>query len=215
MPTSKKTATPLIENEEKVGFFKQLWNEINSENWSRKLGVRLVSATAILGLLLGFGIMGIREASIGSQVSAAGQTLGQVALTEAQLRDLVIKNKLTAYWAGPEDGALYSLIANQNGQVFVRYLPNGKGLNDTAAKYRVIATYPQADAYGVTQAAGNQANAISFVNADGAQVFYSKSYSANVYMAFPAAPFEVEIFDPGSGVALGLATTAGTIQKIK
>jgi hypothetical protein len=152
---------------------------------------------------------------MGNQLTVAGQTLGQVALTEAQLREVVLKNKLTAYWSGPLDKALYSLVANSNGQVFVRYLPEGQGLADTAAKYRVIASYPQPNAYSVTQAAGNQANAISFINADGAQVFYSKSYATNVYLAFPESAFEVEIFDPGNGAALGLATTSGKITQIK
>jgi len=183
--------------------------------WPRKFALKVVASGIAIGIALGGSIFVVRDQVIGNQLTVAGQTLGQVALTEAQLREVIAKNKLTAYWSGPETNALYSLIANANGQVFVRYLTNGQGLSDTSAKYRVIASYPQANAYSVTQAAGNQANAISFINADGAQVFYSKSYSTNVYLAFPESQYEIEIFDPGSGVALGLATNSGKIIQIK
>ncbi len=183
--------------------------------WTRRFAIQVAVGAAIAGALISGGLV-FAITSIGStSITEAGATLGQVALTEAQLRDLVISKKLTAYWVGPLDGAKYSLISNANGQVFVRYLPEGKGLEDTNADYRVIATYPQSDAFSITKAAGNQANAISFTNVDGAQVFYSKSYAANVYVAFPDAPYEIEIFDPKDGGALSLATNAGLIQKIK
>jgi hypothetical protein len=183
--------------------------------WTKRLAIQVAAGAAIAGALIGGGLT-FAITSIGtSNVTAAGATLGQVALTESQLRDQVISNKLNAYWVGPMDGAKYSLISNANGQVFVRYLPNGQGLEDTNADYRVIATYPQSDAFSITKAAGNQANAISFTNADGAQVFYSKTYAANVYVAFPDSPYEIEIFDPKDGGALNLATNAGTILKIK
>ena len=190
-------------------------DQAQQELWPRKFALRVVAAGLAIGIALGGSIFLVRDQVLGNQLALAGQTLGQVAMTEGQLREVVAKNKLTAYWSGPEENSLYSLAANSNGQVFVRYLPDGNGLSDTAAKYRVIASYPQANAYAVTQAAGNQANAISFINADGAQVFYSKSYATNVYLAYPESTSEVEIFDPGNGVALGLATTSGKIVQIK
>lgn len=187
----------------------------NQKTWPRKFAIRAVIASALTASLLTGGVAYFVVSVTGSQISEAGATLGQIALTEAQLRDQVISKKLTAYWVGPVPNAKYSLISNANGQVFVRYLLDGKGLEDTNATYRVIATYPQTDAFSITKAAGNQPNAISFTNVDGAQVFYSKSYAANVYVAYPDVPYEIEIFDPKDGGALSLATTAGTIQKIK
>ena len=183
--------------------------------WTRRFAIRIVIGAAIVGALISGGLVFALSSFNSSNVAAAGATLGQVALTESQLRDQVISHKLTAYWVGPMPGAKYSLISNANGQAFVRYLPNGQGLEDTNATYRVIATYPQSDAFSITKSAGNQANAISFTNSDGAQVFYSKSYAANVYVAFADSPYEIEIFDPKDGAALNLATTAGTLTKIK
>lgn len=187
----------------------------NQKTWTKKLAIRVAVASALTASLLTGGVAYFIISVNDSKITEAGATLGQVALTEAQLRDQVISKKLTAYWVGPIANAKYGLISNANGQVFVRYLLDGKGLEDTNAKYRVIATYPQSDAFSITKAAGNQANAISFTNVDGAQVFYSKSYAANVYVAYPDVPYAIEIFDPKDGGALSLATTAGVIQKIK
>jgi hypothetical protein len=186
----------------------------NQKTWPRKLAIRAVIASALTASLLTGGVAYLIISLTGSQISEAGATLGQVALSESQLRDQIISKKLTAYWVGPVSNAKYSLIANSNGQVFVRYLLDGKGLEDTNAKYLVVATYPQSDAFSITKAAGNQPNAISFTNVDGAQVFYSKSFASNVYVAYPDVPYTIEIFDPTDGGALSLATTAGVIQKI-
>lgn len=183
---------------------------------TRKQTVLLAVISAVVSIALtAVAFIILKPVLLDGQLSVNGQTLGQVALTESQLRDLVKREGVVAYWSGPQENALYSLVINNNHQVFVRYLPNGKGLEDTEATYRVVATYPQADAFTVTKAAGNQANAISFINGDGAQVFYSKTLSANVYLAYPDSPFEVEVFDPADGVALSMATASNMIVQIK
>jgi len=183
--------------------------------WPRRLAIQVAVVSALIAAGMATAVVFAFTSISTTGNTSAGALLGQVALSESELKNLVITNKLAAYWVGPQDGAKYSLISNSNGQVFVRYLPGGKGLDDTNADYRVIATYPQGDAFSITKAAGNQANAISFTNADGAQVFYSKNYAANVYVAFPDSPHEIEIFDPKDGGALSLATKPGTIQKIE
>lgn len=184
---------------------------------SRKQTIKFSAITALISIFLTLAVIVAFKPSIvfGGEISVQGQTLGQVALTESQLRDIVKREDVVAYWSGPQENALYSLVINNNHQVFVRYLPNGKGLDDTSATYRVVATYPQADAFTVTKAAGNQPNAISFVNGDGAQVFYSKTLSGNVYVAYPDVPFEIEVFDPADGVALSMATASDVIVQIK
>ena len=186
----------------------------NVNIWKRSFALRLVAIAAVVGLGIGVGGATLLNQSQGNSPTVSGQLSGRVALTENELLAIVSENNLVAYWSGPEAGALYSLVANTSGQVFVRYLSDGLGLDDTSANYRVVATYPQADAFAITQAAGNQANAISFVNPDGAQVFFSKDFPSNIYMAYPDLAYEIEIYDPGSGVALNLATTSMAIRRV-
>lgn len=170
----------------------------------------------VLGSLLTMGLSGVVGPLFGANAATkVGQTEGKVALTEGELRTLILDEGVTAYWVGPIANCMYSLEINSNHQVLVRYLPDGKGVDDTQPNYRVIATYPQADAFTVTKTAGNQANAISFVNGDGAQIYYNKALAKNVYLAYQTADYEVEIYDPIEGASLSLATASGKVVKIQ
>ena len=119
------------------------------------------------------------------------------------------------YWAGPVDGAKYTLSSPAEGQVYVRYLPNGDGLTDTKPNYVVIATYTTTNAFSATQAAGNQSNGVTFVNTEGAAVFYNKDTPTNVYVAYPNLNFQVEIFNPIAATALEIASTNGALRLVK
>lgn len=139
---------------------------------------------------------------------------GKIAMSEQELRDIVNAKKLTVYWAGPTEDAKYALIANRAGSSFVRYLPNGNGLNDTTVSYRVIATYVQKDAFKVTQNAGATTGNIGFTNVDGNAVFYVKTRPTNVYMGIKGQDIQIEIYDPGIDQALGLSLLHNQIKRI-
>lgn len=145
----------------------------------------------------------------------AGQTVGQVALTEGELIEIIRREGLTAFWLGPVQGARYTLNVTAGSQVFIRYLPNGQGLEDISQSFVIVGTYPQANAYSITEAAGAQPNGVTFLNADGAMVYYSKLLPTNVYLAFPNQDYEIEIFDPVDGGALSSAATVGTVKKVR
>lgn len=147
-------------------------------------------------------------------ISLEGRTTGEVALTEQELTDILKEEGLAAYWLGPQTGAKYTLNITAGDQVFIRYLPNGEGLEDISQSYVVVATYPQEDAYGITESAGTQADSVSFVNADGGMVYYSKLLPTNVYVAFPDQPYSIEIFDPVDGGALSSAASVGKLVRI-
>jgi hypothetical protein len=147
--------------------------------------------------------------------NVSGQTLGQVALTEAELIEIIRRENLVAFWLGPVQGARYTLNVTAGSQVFIRYLPNGQGLEDISQSFVIVGTYPQANAYSITEAAGAQPNGVTFLNADGAMVYYSKLMPTNVYLAFPNLDYEIEIFDPVDGGALSSAATVGKVQKVQ
>jgi len=150
-----------------------------------------------------------------SSTGTAGQMQGQVALTESQLIEIIRRENLVAFWLGPQPGAKYTLNVTAGSQVFIRYLPNGQGLEDISQSFVIVGTYPQANAYAITEAAGAQPNGVTFLNADGAMVYYSKLLPTNVYLAFPNQDYEIEIFDPIDGGALSSAATVGKVKKIQ
>ncbi len=139
---------------------------------------------------------------------------GKVGLTGEELRQLVVQEAITAYWVGPDPGARYALSVLSDGQVFVRYLAGGKGLEDKKAAYKVIATYVTANAFSKTQEAATSKGGVGFVNSDGNAVYYSSTRPTNVYIGLKDQNFQVEVFDPVAGGALTAAKSSGVVRKI-
>lgn len=143
----------------------------------------------------------------------AQKLAGKVSMSAGELRSVILANHLTVYWAGPTDGARYALVVKP-ASIFVRYLPNGQGLDSTTTSYRVIATYSQKSAFLITQSAGTVVGNVGFTNFDGNAVFYTKTRPTNVYMGIKDKDIQLEIFDPGIDQALGLALLHNQIQLI-
>jgi hypothetical protein len=176
----------------------------------------LMLASFIVGSLITYGITNINSAAPAASASAFTEVIaGKVALTENELIDAVKKLGVDVYWAGPVDGAMYTLSAPAEGQVYLRYLPNGDGLTDTKPNYVVIATYTTADAFTSTQAAGNQSNGVTFINNQGAAVYYNKDVPTNVYVAYPNLNYQIEVFSPIAATALDIASKQGALKLVK
>ena len=171
----------------------------------------------VLGSLIAVVVLGIAGYFIISHFSNsndADKIRGKVAMSADELRSVVLANHLSVYWAGPMTKAKYALITSKTGSAFVRYLPNGNGLNDTTTSFRVIATYPQKGAFLITQSAGRVIGNVGFTNVDGNAVFYVKARPTNVYMGIRDKDIQIEIFDPGIDQALGLSLIHNQILQI-
>lgn len=178
-----------------------------------KGGKRLLVLGSLIAVVI-LGVAGYFILSNFSKSNEAQKAQGKVAMSEDDLRSVVLAKHLTVYWAGPMKGAKYALIADKPGSSFVRYLPNGNGLNDTTTSFRVIATYAQKGAFLITQSAGGIIGNVGFTNVDGNAVFYVKTRPTNVYMGIKDKDIQIEIFDPGIDQALGLSLIHSQIQQI-
>ena len=178
--------------------------------------VLLMLVAFIVGSLFTYGVTkNTTPTSVASTSRFTDVIAGKVALTENELIDAVKKLGVDVYWAGPVDGAKYTLSAPAEGQVYLRYLPNGDGLTDTKPNYVVIATYTTADAFTATQAAGNQSNGVTFINNQGAAVYYNKDVPTNVYVAYPNLSYQIEVFSPIAATALDIASKQGALKLVK
>jgi|GEM_PF-3584297 hypothetical protein len=176
----------------------------------------LMLAAFLVGSALTYTFTANSEPAVQASTSTFAEiSAGKVSLTEKELVSAVKQLGVDVYWAGPVDGAKYTLSAPAEGQVYVRYLPNGEGLTDTKANYVVIATYVTPDAFTATQAAGNQTNGVTFLNTQGAAVFYSKDAPTNVYVAYPNIDIQVEVFSPIAKTALDIASKQGALRLVK
>lgn len=174
-------------------------------SWFSILGVIAVGALVFAGFYIG---------SNRNQPSNTQKTQGSVALSERGLRDIVNAKHLTVYWTGPVAGNKYSLFVPKTGVAIVRYLPNGAGLTNSSATFRLVATYVQKNAFSITQKAGATVGNLGFTNIDGNSVFYVKTRPTNVYVGLKGKDVQIEIFDPGQDQAVALSLFRGQIQKI-
>src|SRR6202008_1866454 len=89
--------------------------------------------------------------------AAAAATPG--AGTPARLKRIPASLGNPIFWVGAKQGMTYELTQQANGQVLIRYLPQGTEIGDSGA-YRTIGTYPDAKAFASVKTFGNQANAV-------------------------------------------------------
>ncbi|MEI9907757.1 MAG: hypothetical protein WDO06_07575 [Actinomycetota bacterium] len=152
--------------------------DLDDESGRKKKGTKTFLIVLVVLLLSGGAFfLGEHFNSNGSTkivdgIVEGGSVTKSGVLSESELRDLVVSAHLTAYWAGPIDGYKYTLYVPKTGVVVVRYLPNGKGLEDTSPKYRVIGTYAQKDATAAVQSSGKKDGSVGFTNIDGNAIFY-------------------------------------------
>jgi len=171
-------------------------------------------ATAVLSAGMTFIVVKPSPVQNSGLTTEQARISGGVLLSEVELKVAVKKLGRTVFWAGPMKGAKYTLNASDLKQIYVRYLPGGKGIEDTKRNYRVIATYVVPGAYASTAAAGNQSNGVTLSRADGGVVYYNKLEPTNVYLANKDSDFQIEVFDPEPATSLQLATTLKTVIPI-
>jgi hypothetical protein len=203
----------------KKAMVKKVSDEIKSTTQVRNGSPKII-LLMLLSALISSGVTYAVTNNSSSAPTASSTTLtevisGKVALTEAELIAAVKELGADVYWAGPVKGAKYTLAVPVDGQAYVRYLPEGQGIDDTKPNYVVIATYTTTDAFTATQAAGNTSNGVSFISASGAAIYYSKDAPTNVYVAYPNLNFQVEIFNPIAATALEIASTNGALRLVK
>jgi hypothetical protein len=141
--------------------------------------------------------------------SVAGS--GASAASESELKAFADSVSHPVYWAGPKEGYTYELTQTTNGLVYVRYLPEGTDVGDPRSQFLTVGTYPRAGAFAELQRAAKAKGAISLkVGADGLAVF-SQSKPTSVYLGYPEAKYQVEVFHPSPDEARRLALSGAVV----
>jgi hypothetical protein len=104
------------------------------------------------------------------------------------------------FWAGPESRMTYERRVSSTGQIYVRYLPKGVAAG-AARPYLTVATYPFKGAYSaVLRLAQKKGADVIRLKNDGVAVVDQQD-PRSIHLAFPKLNYQVEVFDPSSGVA--------------
>jgi hypothetical protein len=134
----------------------------------------------------------------------AATSSGAVAASPQELRAVPDSVNHPVYWAGRRAGYTYELSKTARG-VYVRYLPQGVAVGDPKPRYLTIASYPYKNAYATLNKAAGKKGALSKRLPGGGVAVTSTTQPKSVYVAFPSADLQVEVYDPSAQRARKLA----------
>lgn len=127
------------------------------------------------------------------------------ATDSAQLRELSAAIGHPVFWAGaPAAGTELELTRSADDAVYVRYLSGDGALGDQRAQFTTVGTYPVPSAFAVLSRAAEQPTAITRNLPGGGLALLDTRRPQSVYLAWPGAGYEVEVFDPSPKRALDL-----------
>jgi hypothetical protein len=156
-------------------------------------------AAAALALALPAGCGG-SDSSSNQQVSS-----GEAAIVSADsLREAASEGTTPVYWAGERDGTELELSRPDKNRTFVRYLTGGARAGDKRADFLTVGTYAQPNAAVSLRRQAKRSDGTIGHAPGNATVYYDRGNPQSVYLAYPDAPVEVEVFDPSFQRALRL-----------
>jgi hypothetical protein len=122
-------------------------------------------------------------------------------VTQEELKAEASTSDHPIYWAGPRPGVRYELTRSTDGRVYVRYLTGDAAVGDPNANYLAVATYPQAGGFdAILGEAAKAGNSRIDLPAGGVAVVIPDRPSS-VYLSYPGADYQVEVFAPSPGKA--------------
>jgi hypothetical protein len=148
----------------------------------------------------------VRSGAVKPVPGSPPESTRAVAVSERALAKRAAQEHQPIYWAGPVKQDTYELTKTSRRWFFVRYLPPGVSVGSGKA-YLTIGTYPVSDAYGAVQSLAREKGAESIdVAGGGLAVVNPSKYPKSIFVAFPGANYQVEVFDPSLAHARRLVT---------
>jgi len=105
------------------------------------------------------------------------------------------------YWAGPEQDYTYELTHTTDGRIYIRYLPAGVSIGSAAPDYLTVGTYPVKHALSTVRAIGSKHGGSLTRLSSGGWAAVDPDHQLSIYIAYPGAGYEVEVYDPSPGMA--------------
>ena len=171
-------------------------------------------------MVLGLALAGAAAAVIALLVTSHGKhgslpaiNGGPALVSQSQLEQLAAASGQPVYWAGPKPGYSYELTRTSSGRVYVRYLPEGVKAGDQRANFLVVGTYRQPGSFANLRRAAKAKGALSLGVKNGGLVVFSSSKPTSVYVGYPSAGYQIEVYSPSADNARSLVL-ADKIQPV-
>jgi len=110
----------------------------------------------------------------------------------------------TVYWAGERPDNRTEFEKDNDGNVYVRYLPQSGNPASERNNSLTVGSYPVGDAVAGLEVVAKRpgANTYKLQSAPGAIVVNNDNKPNSVYVGFPGSAIQVEVYDPTPGEAL-------------
>jgi hypothetical protein len=129
--------------------------------------------------------------------------------TPTQISALAKSLKHPIYWLGPRPGFSYELTLTPAGRVYVRYLPKGVAVGDKRAIFKTVGTYPVKQAKKELLGAAKRLKRPVEKVPNGIAV--TGRPPTSIFIAFGAAPFQIEVFTPSAKITRSAVFTTGIV----
>jgi hypothetical protein len=166
-------------------------------DWAKKHRLQLGGAVAALVAI----VILIVVLSGGEDSKTAANGAEIVSVNE--LREKVALQGVPAYWAGERPEAELEL-SQSGGQTYVRYLTGDAEAGDPRPGFLTVGTYEMTNPLAALRRQGRQPGGVLAKGAAGATVYFSRTDSHSVYVAYPGVEAEIEVYDPDFKRALRL-----------
>jgi hypothetical protein len=163
----------------------------------------IVASVLALALLAGCG--GSDSSSSQSTSTGAAKIVSADSLRETASEATPI------YWAGEQEGAELELSRPSKDRTYVRYLTGGAEAGDKRADFLTVGTYAQPNAVASLRRQSKRSGGTIAKAPDNATVYYDRNNPQSIYLAYPGAPVEVEVFDPSFKRALRMVESGQVV----
>jgi hypothetical protein len=179
------------------------------------LRTRLIGAALSLAIVATAVVLAVVGGSGGG--SAAGSTTAidttPRIVDPGALEELEASDGRPVYWAGERPPDRLAVKEEPEGSVYLRYLPPGVEAGDPEQRFLTVGTYPVTDAVAALERTAASAGTEVEPGPGGAVVLRNPSSRGSVYLAYPGADIQIEVYDPVPGRSLRLIRS-GAIEPV-
>jgi hypothetical protein len=170
--------------------------------------VAVLATALVLALLTG---CGGSDSSTSTDRTASSADPGGAQIVSAKSLRETASSAVPIYWAGEQAGTELELSRPDKDRTYVRYLTGDANAGDKRANFLTIGTYAQPNAAASLRHQSKRSGGTIAHAPGNAIVYYEQSNPQSVYLAYPDAPVEVEVFDPSFKRALRLVESGQII----
>lgn len=163
--------------------------------------LRLAGIAVSGGLVLIAVVLAIVGGDAGPEAESAG---GARLATETELEELESTLRHPVFWVGERPAHRLELKQDAEGNVYLRYLPEGVGAGDPGRSYLTVGTYPVTGAEAALKRAAAEAGTVVHRLRSGAILLADPASPDSAYVAYPGTDFQIEVYDPQPGRARAL-----------